>query len=141
MASLPPADPTCPRVKNVLLLDSEGRRIAVKYFCKDWPTINAQSKYEKSVFTKTSRSNARGEAEITMFDNVRAFMSSALRAYFVELRELEWSGWPCRCVSLLWCGKGRGRGTTSAASFRISGRGVFFFHTHLTQEPKITTNF
>ncbi|XRA97433.1 coatomer subunit zeta [Pycnococcus provasolii] len=70
MASLPPADPTCPRVKNVLLLDSEGRRIAVKYFCKDWPTINAQSKYEKSVFTKTSRSNARGEAEITMFDNV-----------------------------------------------------------------------
>ena len=25
-------DPTCPRVSNLLLLDSEGKRIAVKYF-------------------------------------------------------------------------------------------------------------
>ena len=29
-------DPTVPVVKNMLLLDSEGKRIAVKYFSKDW---------------------------------------------------------------------------------------------------------
>ena len=28
-------DPTIPVVKNLLLLDSEGRRIAVKYFTPD----------------------------------------------------------------------------------------------------------
>jgi hypothetical protein len=29
-------DPTCPTVRNVLLLDSEGKRIAVKYFTPEW---------------------------------------------------------------------------------------------------------
>lgn len=29
-------DPTCPRVKNVLLLDGEGKRIAVKYYSSEW---------------------------------------------------------------------------------------------------------
>ena len=29
-------DPTVPVVKNVLLLDSEGKRIAVKYYSNDW---------------------------------------------------------------------------------------------------------
>ena len=29
-------DPTVPLVKNVLLLDSEGKRIAVKYYGNDW---------------------------------------------------------------------------------------------------------
>ncbi|MEW5299355.1 MAG: hypothetical protein WDW38_004620 [Sanguina aurantia] len=47
-------DPTCPIVKNMLLLDSEGKRIAVKYYTSDWPT--------------TSRTAARAEAEIVLFD-------------------------------------------------------------------------
>ncbi|CAK0787834.1 hypothetical protein CVIRNUC_011056 [Coccomyxa viridis] len=63
-------DPTVPLVKNVLLLDSEGKRIAVKYYGNDWPTVNAQATYEKSVFAKTNRTIARSEAEITMFDEV-----------------------------------------------------------------------
>ena len=29
-------DPTCPKVKNLLLLDSEGKRIAVKYYSNEW---------------------------------------------------------------------------------------------------------
>lgn len=29
-------DPTVPLVKNMLLLDSEGKRIAVKYYGNDW---------------------------------------------------------------------------------------------------------
>jgi len=63
-------DPTCPRVANLLLLDSEGKRIAVKYFDENKSSVTAQANYEKSVFAKTSRTNARGEAEITMFDEV-----------------------------------------------------------------------
>eukprot|EP00798_Chlamydomonas_sp_ICE-L_P022998 gene22998-30186_t len=62
-------DPTCPVVKNILLLDSEGRRIAVKYYSKDWPTVSTQSSFEKSLWNKTSRANARQEAEIVLFDD------------------------------------------------------------------------
>ncbi|XP_076917063.1 coatomer subunit zeta-1-like [Bidens hawaiensis] len=59
----------CPLVKNILLLDSEGGRIAVKYYSDDWPTNNAKEAFEKSIFTKTHKINARTEAEITMLDS------------------------------------------------------------------------
>ncbi|KAM3747296.1 hypothetical protein ACB098_05G024500 [Castanea mollissima] len=60
---------SCPTVKNILLLDSEGKRVAVKYYLDDWPTNGAKLAFEKSVFTKTLKSNARVEAEIAMFEN------------------------------------------------------------------------
>uniref|UniRef100_A0A2N9ET59 Coatomer subunit zeta n=1 Tax=Fagus sylvatica TaxID=28930 RepID=A0A2N9ET59_FAGSY len=77
---------SCPTVKNILLLDSEGKRVAVKYYSDDWPTNSAKLAFEKSVFTKTLKSNARvevslnnqqpplqkyntGFAEIAMFEN------------------------------------------------------------------------
>ncbi|XP_057797160.1 coatomer subunit zeta-1-like [Salvia miltiorrhiza] len=60
---------TCPTIKNILLLDSEGKRIAVKYYSDDWPTNAAKLAFEKSVFTKTQKTNARTEAEITMLEN------------------------------------------------------------------------
>ncbi|KAL2494582.1 Coatomer subunit zeta-1 [Forsythia ovata] len=59
----------CPSVKNILLLDSEGKRIAVKYYSDDWPTNNAKEAFEKAVFNKTQKTNARTEAEIAMFEN------------------------------------------------------------------------
>ena len=48
-------------MKNVLLLDPEGKRVAVKYYSADWPTNSAKLAYEKSVFTKTQKTNARTE--------------------------------------------------------------------------------
>jgi hypothetical protein len=51
----------CPSVKNILLLDSEGKRVAVKYYSDDWPTNSSKLAFEKSVFTKTLKSNARVE--------------------------------------------------------------------------------
>ncbi|XP_020571745.1 coatomer subunit zeta-2-like [Phalaenopsis equestris] len=57
-----------PSVKNILLLDSEGKRVAVKYYADDWPTNASKLAFEKSVFTKTQKTNARTEAEIVMFD-------------------------------------------------------------------------
>ncbi|GMH36553.1 hypothetical protein BSKO_04421 [Bryopsis sp. KO-2023] len=63
-------DPTVMTVKNLIVLDSEGKRIVVSYFSPEWATVAQQAEYEKSLFNKTSRTNARGEAEIIMFDNV-----------------------------------------------------------------------
>ncbi|KAK9913593.1 hypothetical protein M0R45_037404 [Rubus argutus] len=60
---------SCPTVRNILLLDSEGKRVAVKYYSEDWPTNNAKEAFEKAVFTKTQKTNARTEAEIAMFEN------------------------------------------------------------------------
>ncbi|XP_021294242.1 coatomer subunit zeta-2-like [Herrania umbratica] len=60
---------SCPAVKNILILDSEGKRVAVKYYSNEWPTNSAKLAFEKSLFTKTLKSNARTEAEITMFDS------------------------------------------------------------------------
>nr|XP_043637651.1 coatomer subunit zeta-1-like [Erigeron canadensis] len=59
----------CPLIKNVLLLDSEGRRVAVKYYTDEWPTNSAKLAFERSVFIKTLKTNARAEAEIVMFEN------------------------------------------------------------------------
>jgi len=58
-----------PFVKNILLLDSEGKRIAVKYYDDEWASLSQQLAFEKSVFQKTQRANARGEAEIILFDD------------------------------------------------------------------------
>lgn len=51
-------------MKNILLLDSEGKRVAVKYYSDDWPTNSARETFEKAVFTKTQKTNARTEGEI-----------------------------------------------------------------------------
>lgn len=51
------------------MLDSEGKRVAVKYYSDEWPTNSAKVAFEKSVFTKTQKTNARSEAEITMLEN------------------------------------------------------------------------
>lgn len=50
-------------MKNILLLDSDGRRVAAKYFSDDWPTNSAKEAFEKLVFNKTQKTNARTEGE------------------------------------------------------------------------------
>ncbi|GLU14338.1 hypothetical protein SLE2022_309140 [Rubroshorea leprosula] len=69
MANFFSSSDSCPAVKNILLLDSEGKRVAVKYYSDEWPTNSAKLAFEKFLFTKTLKSNARVEAEITMFDD------------------------------------------------------------------------
>ena len=59
-----------PGVLNVLLLDSDGKRVAVKYYDQKMKTLAQQMKFEKEVFTKTQRNNARGEAEIALDHHV-----------------------------------------------------------------------
>ncbi|XP_051119530.1 coatomer subunit zeta-1-like [Andrographis paniculata] len=59
----------CPTIKNLLLLDSEGKRVAVKYYSDEWPTNSTKLAFEKTIFSKTQKTNARSEAEITMLEN------------------------------------------------------------------------
>ncbi|KAL9304350.1 hypothetical protein ACSQ67_021613 [Phaseolus vulgaris] len=59
----------CPLIKNILLLDSEGKRVAVKYYSDDWPTNHSKLAFEKFVFSKTFKTNARTEAEVTLLEN------------------------------------------------------------------------
>lgn len=56
-------------MKNILLLDLEGKRVAVKYYSDDWPTLSSKLAHEKSIFTKTNRANALTEAEIGLYDD------------------------------------------------------------------------
>ena len=53
-----------PVIKNILILDSEGKRIAVKYFGEDWPNFSVQTTFEKNLYMKTQRTNARGEGMV-----------------------------------------------------------------------------
>ena len=48
-----------PVVKNILILDTEGKRVAVKYYSDDWPTNSSKLAFEKMVFSKTIKTNAR----------------------------------------------------------------------------------
>ncbi|KAL8506320.1 hypothetical protein ACS0TY_017258 [Phlomoides rotata] len=51
----------CRSVKNILLLDSDGKRVAAKYYSEDWPSNSARESFEKAVFPKTQKTNARSE--------------------------------------------------------------------------------
>ena len=52
---------SCPLIKNILLLDSEGKQDAVKYYSRDCLTLASKLAFEKSVFSKTQKTNARAE--------------------------------------------------------------------------------
>ena len=71
-----------PQVLSVLLLDAEGKRVAVKYWDEDMTTVTQQMAHERSVFAKTSRNNARGDAEIAALAPLRpatAIVSAEMR--------------------------------------------------------------
>jgi len=55
-------------IKNVLLLDSEGKRVAVKYYDRDMESTVQQLAFERSLYQKTIRSSARNDPEVVMFD-------------------------------------------------------------------------
>ncbi|CAO2195195.1 unnamed protein product [Urochloa humidicola] len=59
---------SCPCVKNILVLDMEGKRVAVKYYSEEWPSLPSKLAFEKAVSSKTQKTGARKEAEVVMFD-------------------------------------------------------------------------
>lgn len=45
--------------------------MAVKYYSDDWPTNSAKEAFEKSVFTKTQKTNARTEGGCFLLISMR----------------------------------------------------------------------
>jgi hypothetical protein len=78
----------CPSVKNILLLDSEGKRVAVKYYSDDWPTNSSKSAFEKSVFTKTLKSNARVEGMMQYISYNQHFLDWNVVSTLVTVQRL-----------------------------------------------------
>merc|ERR1712185_430529 len=58
-----------PTIKNLLIMDGDGARIVSRYYTSDHANFAAEQTYEKNLFNKTSKSNARSEAEIILFNN------------------------------------------------------------------------
>ncbi|RLN24055.1 hypothetical protein C2845_PM07G13930 [Panicum miliaceum] len=78
---------SCPSVKNILLLDSEGKRVAVKYFSDDWTTNASKLAYEKSVFTKTLKTNARAEGIQTLYARLMVKLNLGSPLIYLGTRE------------------------------------------------------
>ncbi|XP_021902928.1 coatomer subunit zeta-2-like isoform X2 [Carica papaya] len=83
MAYLFSSPESCPSVKNILLLDSEGKRVAVKYYSDDWPTNSAKLAFEKYIFSKTSKTNARGEEILLLENNIIVYKFAQDLHFFV----------------------------------------------------------
>lgn len=65
-------------MKNILVLDSEGKRVAIKYYTDDWPLLSSKLAFEKSVFTKTMKINARNEGS-TPFSQIMYYKITGLQ--------------------------------------------------------------
>lgn len=50
-----------PAVTCLLILDADGNRICCKYYSPDFASLSEQLAFEKKIFDKTSRTNARTE--------------------------------------------------------------------------------
>jgi len=59
-----------PSIKSLLVLDADGKRIVCRYYKNDFANFAEETAFEKKLFDKTSRTNAKNEAEIIMFDNL-----------------------------------------------------------------------
>lgn len=59
-----------PSISAVVLLDSEGKRIVVRYYKSALAGTTEELAFEKKLFDKTARTNAKGDAEIIILDGL-----------------------------------------------------------------------
>ncbi|KAL1525908.1 hypothetical protein AB1Y20_020736 [Prymnesium parvum] len=59
-----------PSLKGLILLDGEGKRIVARYYASPFSTSAEELAFEKKLFEKTSRTNAKLEAEIIILDGL-----------------------------------------------------------------------
>ena len=59
-----------PSIAAVVLLDGDGKRIFGKYFKNSFASIAEELAFEKKLFDKTMRTNAKTEAEIIILDGL-----------------------------------------------------------------------
>jgi hypothetical protein len=68
-------------VKSIFVLDSDGGRIAAKYYnCADeFPTVNDQKEFEKKLFRAATPSSA---SEVVMLENTIAIYAVSNGSFF-----------------------------------------------------------
>jgi len=67
-----------PAIKAILVVDADGKRILSRYYSADWASAADETNFEKKLYDKTMRTNAKNEAEVIMFDNlVTVYRNSA----------------------------------------------------------------
>merc|ERR1712070_781241 len=59
-----------PSVKGLLVLDGDGKRIVVRYFSSHFASATDELAFEKKLFDKTARTNAKTEAEIIILEGL-----------------------------------------------------------------------
>jgi hypothetical protein len=74
-----------PTIKGILILDNNGKRIAAKYYTDDLSDIKKQMAFEANLFQKTSRLNARMDAQIMLIDKFLAVFKFNTDAHFYVL--------------------------------------------------------
>jgi hypothetical protein len=68
----PPANPQAdiPSVSAIILLDGDGKRVVVRYYKSNFASSTEELAFEKKLFDKTLRTNAKAEAEIIILDGL-----------------------------------------------------------------------
>ena len=67
-----------PSIAAVVILDSEGKRVVAQYFKSTFASSTEELAFEKKLFDKTMRTNAKSEAEIIILDGlVTVYRNSA----------------------------------------------------------------
>ena len=59
-----------PSISAVVILDSDGERIAVRYYTPQYATLGTQHAFEKSLLAKAVKSQGTDEADIVIFDGL-----------------------------------------------------------------------
>ena len=59
-----------PSVSAVIILDGDGKRVVVRYYKSNFASSTEEQAFEKKLFDKTTRTNAKSEAEIIILDGL-----------------------------------------------------------------------
>mmetsp|Transcript_42326 Transcript_42326/g.82819 ORF Transcript_42326/g.82819 Transcript_42326/m.82819 type:complete len:197 (-) Transcript_42326:158-748(-) len=59
-----------PSISAVVILDSDGERIAARYYTSQYATLPSQQAFEKSLLAKAIKSQGAEEADIVIFDGL-----------------------------------------------------------------------
>ena len=66
-----------PAIKAILVVDADGKRILSRYYSADWPTSADETSFEKKLYDKTMRTNAKNEGGLASALATPATTSSA----------------------------------------------------------------
>lgn len=72
-----------PEIKAIVILDSEGTRVATKYYSRDdFPDKLSHAEFERKVFKKTRGGTARLDAEVAILDGLTVVYKSGADVTF-----------------------------------------------------------